>query len=189
MSAGCGAVLVDPLPRSAASEEPNDRDRSPAGDAHLVVLAHPGESGILKSTGYSWNALFWQGRYVWLSEVICLDCGTVFERRTLTSPGPSCATGCLLPVAAGVAVGIWLRSTLTGFLAGYGLLIFWWFVVGRGKDVYTRWRFSERAAALARERDGPHCGRDNAVSIKDAKGARCSACSAMSLDFVVVGKS
>ena len=163
---------------------------APVSDPRLVVLSHPLESTILAKTGYSWSDLFWQGRYVAITNMICRQCGTIFERQRLAPPGNiGCMTSFSSGVVCGVAAGIWARSFLAGVVAWYAVMILVGLVAGSFARLYTRRRFAERAASLAAERACPRCHAEDAVTIERAKTVTCPTCSAQSLRFTMIGKS
>jgi hypothetical protein len=192
---GYGAVLVDQPATQEQHEVAGAVITSGDGgamaltsDPQFVELSPLCMSSILASTGYSWSDLLWQGRYVAVTNVICRQCGTVFQRSRLAPPGGTgCMTGLAVGVASGVAVGVWRRS----FDAGLHVwcAVTWWVVAVAEflARLYVRLRFSERAASLAAERACPHCHADDARAFDRAKAVKCPACSTESLRFVVPG--
>jgi hypothetical protein len=161
-----------------------------ATDSRFVALAHPIEAECLASTGYTWRDLLWQGRYVRVENVICRECSTVFQVRTLTAPGFSgCVSAVVCGVAAGLTFGIWWRSVLLGSIV-------WWLttvavisVTELLERLYVRCRFASRAAALIEERFCPKCNANDFTSIHRATSIRCPACLNDALTFEMVGIS
>src|SRR5688572_4325541 len=105
MPGGYGAVIVDrPVgePQSmvvgAVIHQSGRGYFAADGDPRFVVLSHPLEAEILAGTGYGWNDLLREGRYVSVTNVVCRRCGTVYHRRRLAPPG---GFGCLTGVAGG----------------------------------------------------------------------------------------
>lgn len=197
MTAGYGAVIVDrPVENErhqvvgAVLMSDGDDSMAAAGDQRFVVLRHPLESKILANTGYTWNDLLWQGRYVILKNMICRRCGTVFQHRRLSAPGATgCITGLALGLVAGVAAGIANHNFLAGLAAWYAATYVTELVLQYLAQLYVRRRFSRRAVSLAAERSCPHCHADDATAINGAKEVTCPTCSKKSLTFVVAGIS
>lgn len=198
LPAGYGAVLVDePVNREqhqvlgAVVLEGKGGEFATATDGYLVVLSHPAESSILKSTGFTWNDLRREGRYVYCTNVMCDECGQLFALKRIAVP-QSCS-GCYVPliagIVAGLAVGIWLSSVILGWFAAL--------VVGYLATITTEWwarrsfrdYFSERAAKLRAERFCPACGSEASKTITDEGPLCCPSCQQSSLRFRIVGKS
>jgi hypothetical protein len=197
MTGGYGSVLVDrPIQQEqhefagVVLSSTDKGEFAVADDPRFVVLSHPIETSILASTGYSWNDLLWQGRYVAVKNVICRKCGNVFQLRNLTAPG---ANGCFLALSIGVVVGsvtgISTHSYLLGFVAWYLATFGVMCIFGSLARWYIRSRFAARAALLAAERACPQCKSDDSIAIDRAKNVTCSRCKAVSLTFVDVGIS
>lgn len=197
LSKGYGAVFVDqPVAQAqrhvagAVVASGDGSAMASVDDLRFVVLRHPIEDSDLAKTGYTWHDLLRQGRYVRVTNVICRDCGTLFQRRRLSPPGAfGCITAMTLGVVVGLAAGLWMRSFVLGLLA--------WYVVATAVSIgaefcaalYVRLRFRARAKALAAERTCPRCGADNAKTIGSGRSVVCSACCRRSLRFKVAGVS
>jgi hypothetical protein len=192
-----GAVFVD-QPVAEAQQElagavimaGNSGPMASIDDHRFVVLRHPGEESDLRATGYTWRDLLKQGRYVRVTNVICRECGTLFQRRRLAAPNAfGCVTALVLGVIVGLSAGIRMRSISAGFAA--------WFVgamvVLIGAEfcaaLYVRLRFRTRAKMLAAERTCPGCGADHAKKIGWGRSVACPSCRRCSLRFKVVGIS
>jgi hypothetical protein len=159
-------------------------------DPRFVVLAHPCESSILASTGFSWSDLLWQGRFVLVTNVICRQCGGVFPKRQLGAPGTAGGlTAIIVGAIIGVAVGIAQRSFFWAFIAFLGAAVVLLLVFERTAIWYVRWRYHSRAAALAAESRCPICGTDDSVIISLAKGVKCPTCKRESLSVEIAGMS
>jgi hypothetical protein len=112
MTDGYGAVLVDRPVESMQTEiaaacifSDSAGKLAEAADPRFVVLAHPLENLILADTGYTWNDLFWQGRYVSVSNVVCRHCGHLFQHRRLDAGQPGCSAALALGLASGADAG------------------------------------------------------------------------------------
>jgi predicted Zn-ribbon and HTH transcriptional regulator len=197
MTAGYGAVLVDrPLDRSQTEVAGACLLSAAAGklaesaDPRFVVLAHPLESKILADTGYTWNDLYRQGRYVLVTNVVCRRCGAVFQKRELGAPGePGWVVAILIGLLSGTAAGLWAHRLLVGVLVFCGL----GGATGALAGWIARWRvrrrFRARAAALAAESTCPACGADDAAPISRVRSVRCPACRQQSQRFIHAGTS
>lgn len=198
MPAEYGAVLVDePVEREqhqvlgAVIQDSQGGRFATATDGHLLVLSHPAESSILKSTGFTWNDLRREGRYVVCTNVICDECGQLFALKRIALP-QGCS-GCLIPlvigIAGGLAFGVWRSSVLLGWFAALGvgylatITLEWW--------AHLRFRdyFPERAAKMKAERFCPACGSESSTKITDKGTLCCPSCQQSSLHFRIAGKS
>lgn len=194
-----GAVLVDepPADRQTAlvagavlSGAVGDPGFARQSDPRLVVLAHPIEEHILAGTGYTWFTLAREGRYVWVRRVVCGDCGTLFDVRRLTFPsGLGYQVGCLMSLAAGVAVGFWQESFWLGFGAAYGVVMLWSISVGAAGRAYTRFRFRDRAAAIDGPSCCPECESRRYFNVGSRPVLLCPSCHERSVRIRAVGKS
>lgn len=93
MPAGYGAVFVDePVAEpqdqvaGAALFSATGGEIATVDDPRFVVLRHPVEDDGLKRTGYRWNDLLWQGRYVEVTNVVCRECGSRSTAAPRTPP-------------------------------------------------------------------------------------------------------
>lgn len=196
---GYGAVWVDapvtsPFPQVLAgaslTEETNGAEIEHNFDPNLVVLAHPAESTILASMGYTWWRLAWAGRFVQICRVICRQCGTQFKTRTLMCPPAiGCNVGCLTGLLTGVMAGLWLQSVWQGLGVGYGAMIGMWIVVSWVGRVYTRVRFRERAVRVNGPTACPNCQADDFANVGRGGVYPCLKCGEVSVRLKMVGKS
>ena len=197
--AAYGAVLVND---AAPDRQPEVAGVAPSGagregdklaavdDRRFLVLAHPGESRILESAGFTWDEVFRQGRYVAVDNVVCRRCGTAFPRRRLAAPnGAGCLPSLLTGAAVGVGVGSCLHSAIAGLVAGWAGLFVVLHLVDFRRERYLRQRFPARRASLAAERRCPTCSADDARSIDGARSIPCPSCRAPALRFRPVGIS
>src|SRR5688572_21278386 len=73
-SEGYLAVIVDD-PCTSVDAHPDN--------PHLVILAHPLESMILEELGFTFTSAGLGGRLVYVKNVVCKTCGTMYELRRL----------------------------------------------------------------------------------------------------------
>ena len=159
-------------------------------DPRFVVLAHPNETGCLASTGHTWGDVLWQGRYVVVKNVVCGNCGSVFQVRSLASPGfLGCYYSLVAGVIAGIGSGIAYRSFVLGFIVWQGTTLAVAFAFELAERLYVRWRFANRAAALADERFCPHCHACDYKPINRGVATKCPGCAQDTLKFEIVGIS
>jgi hypothetical protein len=152
-------------------------------------LAHPLENLILADTGYTWNDLFWQGRYISVSNVVCRHCGHLFQHRRLDAGQPGCSAALALGLASGAAAGFAARNLLIGLIVCYFVGLSMALAVGFIAQRYLRWKFQARAAELAAESNCPACGLNDSASIVGATSAFCPACRQRTLSFKSAGIS
>ncbi|MBN9524343.1 hypothetical protein J0H58_38485 [bacterium] len=181
-----GAVVAGAVLHGAAGEA----RIAEQSDPRLVVLAHPAEEHILAETGFTWTGLAIAGRYVRVRQVVCRDCGTLFEVRRLTCPPAlGCQIGCVSGLVAGVAAGVWWRSFWLGFGTAYGTVLGCMAVVGAAGWAYTRVRFRRRAREVGGLRSCPRCGSGRYAGVESRLVFPCPQCSQRSLKVRSVGKS
>lgn len=120
------------------------------GRSHPVELSHPIEAEIAKEYGYSLITAALKGRLLYVSEVICLDCGAlgispklVFERGMSFVAG---LTACLVMVCLDIDYGFFM----TLFAYYFAFLTFM-----LGPSMLVRMIYWKRHRAHAK----PHCGR------------------------------
>jgi hypothetical protein len=160
-------------------------------DPRLIVLAHPLERSILRSTGYTLTTCALAGRYVQIHQVICRNCGTLFDVRRLTAPPLlGCPVGLAAGLAAGVLVGIQDESfclgVTTGYLTAIGVMLLLHFPAA----LFVRWRYRERARAIEGLGECPQCGsRDRAVVPTCKERLPCPACKQRTQAIRTVGMS
>lgn len=161
-----------------------------AGDPRFVVLRHPIESSDLAGTGYTWSDLLWEGRYIEVTNVVCGQCGTVFQHRRLVAPGQTgCMAALVLGLVTGLSVGIWQHSILLGLFACGRLAVSIGMVTDLLERLYLRRHFSKRNATLAAERACPKCHAEDANAVGHGRRVTCPACSTKAMRFVIVGIS
>lgn len=159
-------------------------------DARFLILRHPVEEPILRESGYVWSDLLRQGRYVWVTNVVCRECGTIFQRRRLRAPGTfGCTAALVSGLAAGLAVGLWTRSAPLGLLASCAGALAVALIAGAYAAAYLRLRFTARAKAIAAERLCPTCRADNARKLALYRSVVCPICHTRRLRFLPVGVS
>lgn len=197
MTGGYGAVLVDQPPDEFQSEVAGAclfsdarGEMAEAADPRFVALAHPLESTILADTGYTWRDLFWQGRYVSVTNVVCRHCGRTFQKRQLAAPADTgCTTAILIGVTVGIAAGVITRSFVVAFASCFAATCAAASAAMFLADFYIRRRFPQRAAALAAEFSCPACSADDSIEISRARSVRCPACREEKQSFETAGIS
>ena len=198
MPAGYGAVLVDqPVERDqyqlfgAVLHDNAKTGFAATLDSHLVVLSHPAESSILKSTGFTWDDLRREGRYVACTNVVCEKCGQLFSLKRLAIP-QGCS-GCLIPLVvamiAGLTIGFWQESFFLGWFVACGVGYLSTCILDAKARHNLKSYFPERAAKMEADRHCPKCGAEDHLPITSAEHARCQVCEKGSLSFRIVGKS
>jgi hypothetical protein len=199
---GYSAVLVDDLygPQETGGQPtvlPYAGAGMPGTGVRLVILAHPGESWILQSTGYTFSDLLWQGRYAWATEVVCRRCGNVFPRWRLKAPP---GIGCLWPVVAALcgaaAVALALRRfepslwIILAVIVGWGFGMITAIVIEAVAWCYLRSRFRDCMKTIAAQRTCPSCGADDAVRVtRPFLRVTCPGCRQKALRFRIWGIS
>ena len=149
-SEGYLAVIVD-NPCSSPHAHPDD--------PRLVILGHPLEPMILEELGFTFTSAGFGGRMVYVKNVACKACGTMYEIRHLGAGSASLGgIGCLVMLgmsgAIGAAVGWSRESILLGFVVGWVALM-GFFVLGDAMlSPFVRWRHKDRVREFDR---GPHC--------------------------------
>jgi len=201
LTAGYGAVFVDHPVAESQSEIAGAAifvdcpgEFSEVNDPRFVILSHPGEIEILAGTGYSWGDLFWQGRYVAVTNVVCRQCGNIFARRRLAVPfWFGCVmTGIMAPlilIAVGLTVGRSTHRPLVAGLAAGAAYALVWLLYEAVCRIYLYARFRERAAALAAEISCPNCNARDSRGVEGAKRICCPSCKKKSVSFQMVGMS
>ena len=88
--------------------------------------------------------------------VVCRGCGTVYDRRELTTtPGAAgCLVGLVIGVGAGVIAGLWARRASVGLAVGWMILT----ALSLVARLLLHLRYGERARLLARPVGCPRCG-------------------------------
>ena len=194
-----GAVLMDEPPGRGPGSvvsgavlhgEAGEASIAEQSDPRLVVLAHPCEEHILAETGYTWTGLAVAGRYVRVRQVVCRDCGTLFDVRRLTwPPALGCQIGCVTGLLVGVAAGVGWRSFLLGFSAASGTVLGFAAVIEVAGWAYTRMRFQERAREIDGPRSCPRCGSGLYSGVESRRVFPCPQCSERSMRVQPVGRS
>jgi predicted Zn-ribbon and HTH transcriptional regulator len=194
-----GAVLLDePLPGkpqavvagAAIFGASADAPLATADDSRLLVLAHPGERDDLASAGYTWRSVLKAGRYVAVHTLFCKSCGQQFERQQLAVPGAyGCGVSLALAVAAGIAIGVWRRSFLIGWLGGMAALVALPWLLNRAAHWRLLRKFADRAKAIDHGPACLHCGSLDTVAAHRAANLPCPACKTRSLQVNIIGMS
>jgi hypothetical protein len=164
-------------------------------DPHLVILAHPCESRILKEIGYTHEAAAWGGRLVGVRKVFCKGCGQSFEVRRLTAGLTvfGCG-GCLgvvaLAATAGVGVGSFVGHGFVGYVAGGATFTLLVEVVEASIDRLVRWRHADRVCRVDTPAQCPSCGSTRfACPGSLRRPIPCRACGQRAVRFRSVGIS
>jgi transcription elongation factor Elf1 len=163
-------------------------------DPNLVILAHPGESWILKEIGYSFEAASLGGRLVSVAKVFCQACGQPFEIRRLTAGlGAFGCVGCFALVVGGVAAIVGVKSLLgnwIGYLVGCAVFVLLMTVAESAVVRFVRSKYPERVARLDTPAICPHCGSPKYSRPGSLRGLfPCVACGQKAVRFRIVGKS
>lgn len=199
MPAGYGAVLVDqPVERKqhqvvgAVMSDGSGVDFAMGSDPYLVILSHPAETSILQTTGFTWDDLRREGRYVACTNVVCDECGRLYTLKRVAVPEAGC-TGCLVPLVTGVCcgltVGIWSGNVLFGWFVTCG--------VGYLATLALDWKarhalksyFPERAAQLKEDSVCPKCEGEQSTPVASRSPVRCQKCQMTSMLFRIAGRS
>lgn len=178
MPVAAGAVLHDDVGEADIVEQ---------SDPRLVVLMHPIEHSILSNAGYNWISLALAGRYVRVSQVLCIKCGTPSEVCRLTWPPAVAYLGCLPSfVLMFTAMIVWRL----GIWAAYGLALAMFASLWLAGCVYTRLRFRKRARDIEVCWSCSRCGANRYARVKKSRNLfPCPQCSEQSLQIHSVGFS
>ena len=161
-----------------------------SADANLVVLAHPLESHILKSTGHTYVSLLREGRFVRVNNVLCAACGHLYGRRRLQAPGGvGCVSTLLLALIVGLVVAYSRANVAAGLAAVMATVLVVSFLVETLAHVYTRVRFRERARVVEATRACPHCSFAAYHKPQTSRSLPCPECRAVGLTVTCVGRS
>jgi hypothetical protein len=152
-SEGYLAVIVDD-PCTSMHAHPDE--------PRLVILGHPLESMILEEFGFTFTSAGLGGRMVYVKNVACKVCGTMYEIRHLgAGSGSLGGTGCLVMLglsgAIGVAVGWNSESIFFGFMAGWFALLGFFALGDAILSPFIRWRYKDRVREFDRGPDCPKC--------------------------------
>jgi hypothetical protein len=176
-----GWVLFGPSTGAEIAEQKDDR---------LVALAHPGEEYFLSQTGYTWSGLIRTGRYVRVRRVVCRECGTLYETRSLTCPPAfGCMTGLVVGLIVGVSLGVLERSFWYGYWLLFGIAWACNAVATLAAWLYIRVRFAERAKSLEEPAECPKCGSARRSKILTRRVLPCPQCGKCSMRVRSVGKA
>jgi hypothetical protein len=164
-------------------------------DPRLVILGHPLESMILQELGFTFASAALGGRLVYVTNVVCKACGTMYETRWVGAG--SCVlggTGCLvmlgLAASLGVVIGWSSESVFFGFLGGWLALIGFFALVDSIVSPYIRRRHKDRVREFDRGPDCPKCHSKNYVGFPPRWGKLvCPKCGKQTVKVRTVGIS
>src|ERR1044072_275065 len=78
-------------------------------DRRLIILGHPLESMILEELGFTLESAAISGRLLYIQNVVCLGCGTMYELRRLSAnSGAMGISGCLSMFGVSVGIGFFI---------------------------------------------------------------------------------
>jgi hypothetical protein len=148
------AVVVD---------EPSSSMHVHPAHNRIVILGHPLEAMILEELGLSFETAALTGRLLYIHNVVCSACGTMYEiRRIGASSSVWGCSGCfvILGVSAccGVIAGWASESFWLGCLAGWLVFAVISAASDWSLDAYVRSRSKERVRESDRAPGCPHCG-------------------------------
>jgi hypothetical protein len=196
--AGYGAVFLDEsqergsylVAGACVSTDVGEAELARQNNSHLVVLAHPCESAILNSLGFSWTTLAWVGRFVQVHRVVCAKCGTFVDLRKLTAPP---AAGCMLGLVVGLASevlwGLWTDDACVGFATWIGVTVVTHVILSMLAYYYVRLRFRVRASSIDGPSCCPNCLSEEFVRIPRRGMLPCPECGNRTMRIWTAGKS
>ncbi|MCE9532398.1 MAG: hypothetical protein K8T89_14950 [Planctomycetes bacterium] len=174
-------------------DEPSQSSHADPDDRRIVILEHPLETAILKELGVTeWSAGI-GGRMLYIRQVVCRACGTLYKVRRLSATTGS--TGCLVILCLSAGIGAyvgWQRNSfplafLAGWLGMIGMLVPTELVVSQ----FVRWSYQDRAKEFDRGPDCPNCHSKKYVCFRPPRWGklRCPKCLQKSVRVNIVGKS
>jgi hypothetical protein len=185
-SEGYLAVIVD---------EPCTSMHAHSAEPHLVILGHPLESMILEELGFTFTSARLGGRMVYVKNVACKECGTMYEIRRLGAGSASLGgTGCLVMLglsgAIGVAIGWNSESIFFGFIAGWLALLGFFSLGDAVISTLIRWRSKDRVRQFDRGPDCPKCHCTKYVTFRPSRcKLTCPKCGRQTVEVHRVGIS
>ena len=186
LSEGYLAIIVD---------EPCCSIHAHPDDPRLVILGHPLESTILEELGFTFTSAGLGGRVVYVKNIVCEDCGAMYETCRLDAGSGSLGgTGCLvmlaLSAAVGAAVGWKCESVPLGFTAGCLSLRGFSAFADANISAYVRWRYNDRVSEFDRGPGCPTCHSMKYVSFPPGRGKLiCPSCGQRTVSVRSVGIS
>jgi hypothetical protein len=185
-SEGYLAVIVD-KPTSSIFAHPDDR--------RVVILAHPLESMIMAEQGFTYESAVLGGRLLYIQNVVCSACGTIYEIRRLGATSAVMGlTGCFAILVVSAAVGVWVGWHYESFLIGFvGHSLVLGAVLGLADWAFARYvrrRFKGRVDEYDRGPGCPRCGGRSYVRFKPRwRALPCPGCGQRTVRVRMVGIS
>lgn len=185
-SDGYLAVILDrPSPLTHAHPE----------DRRVVILAHPVESMILSEMGVSFRTTCHEGRLLYVREVMCRSCGTMYEIRRLGAGGSALGGRGWLSILAiamlvGALVGQQQNSIIFGLIAGCLASLSLSAIIERIVCRSIRRRYPRRVAEFDRGPGCPKCGGQEYAGFRSGwRKLVCPGCGRRSVRIRYVAKS